>query len=168
MVTAVLLRLVLSAALGSLIGIEREFGKEVKKESANKSGPSCFEKKKILIVDDIESNRSMLRALLIRFNQDVLEANNGQEALTMAKENHPDIIIMDIRMPVMDGNQATKILKSDPYTKKIPVIAFTGDVVVKTKTDALKKGYDGYLTKPVKIQELTNELSKYIRVDNPW
>ena len=135
-----------------------------KKESVDNTGPSCFEKKKILIVDDIESNRLMLKELLTRFNQDVLEADNGHQALAMAKENHPDIIIMDIRMPVMDGDEATKRLKSDPYTKSIPVIAFTGDVVAKTKTGALKKGYNGYLTKPVKIQELKDELSRYLRV----
>ncbi|NOX35367.1 MAG: response regulator [Deltaproteobacteria bacterium] len=136
--------------------------RDVKKKQGGKTGLPCFEKKKILIVDDIQSNLTMLRELLTRFNQDVIEADNGQKALAMAREYHPDIIIMDVRMPVMDGNQATKILKSDPDTKNIPVIAFTGDVVAKTRTGALKMGYDGYLTKPVKILEFTNELSKYI------
>ncbi|WP_299980973.1 response regulator [Desulfobacula sp.] len=135
--------------------------------STSENGSPYFEKKRILIVDDNESNRFMLKELLSKFNQDVLEAYNGNEALLMVRENTPDIIIMDIRMPVMDGNQATKVLKSDPNTKHIPIIAFTGDMVAKTKTGALKKGYDGYLTKPVKIQELTNELSKYIRVATP-
>ena len=146
------------------ISSEEQLVNVAEKAPENKKGPSCFEKKRILIVDDIESNRLMLRELLIRFNQDVFVADNGQKALAMAREKHPDIIIMDIRMPVMDGNQATEILKSDPHTKKIPVIAFTGDVVAKTKTGALKKGYDGYLTKPVKIRELADELSKYIPV----
>jgi len=116
-----------------------EWMRGTKEELVKKRGPFCFEKKKILVVDDIESNRLMLRELLKRFNQDVIEASNGQQALVMAKENKPDIIIMDIRMPVMDGNKATKQLKSDPDTKNIPVIAFTGDVVAKTKTGALKK-----------------------------
>lgn len=154
----------------SLKNIEISFDaliQEVKIESVNNKSPFDFEKKKILIVDDIESNRIMLKELLIRFNQDVLEASNGKEAVNLAKASPPDIIIMDIRMPVMDGNQATQILKSDPHTYKIPIIAFTGDVVAKTKNGALKKGYNGYLTKPVKIQELTEELSKYIRVSPP-
>ncbi|MBI9090251.1 MAG: response regulator [Desulfobacterium sp.] len=133
-----------------------------KQSPGTQSGLPCFEKKKILIVDDIESNRFMLKELLIRFNQDVLEACNGQEALTMARENKPDIIIMDIRMPELDGNQVTEILKSAPDTKNIPIIAFTGDVVAKTKTSAFEKGYDSYITKPVKIGELINELYKYI------
>ncbi len=126
-----------------------------------------FEKKIILIVDDIELNLQMLKTLLIKFGQDVLVANNGKEAIAMVKEGDPDLIIMDIRMPVMDGNQATKLLKSNPHTKTIPVIAFTGDVVDLNKIGALKNGYDGYLTKPVKIHELIIELSKFINVAIP-
>ncbi|MFH2092548.1 MAG: ATP-binding protein [Pseudomonadota bacterium] len=130
----------------------------------NDIDPTCFEKKKILIVDDIESNRFMLKELLIRFNQDVFEASDGKTALAMVKENLPDIILMDIRMPGMSGNQVTKILKSDPDTMHIPIIAFTGDIVAKNKDGFLKTGYDGYLSKPIKVQELTDELSKYINV----
>ncbi|WP_300457106.1 ATP-binding protein [Desulfobacula sp.] len=137
--------------------------KKIIAEPADNRCPSCFEKKKILVVDDIESNRFMIRELLIRFNQDVVEAGNGQEALMMAKENPPDLIIMDTRMPVMDGDQATRLLKLDAHTKHIPIIAFTGDVVSRTRTGGVKKGYDGYLTKPIKVQDLTDELSKYIK-----
>lgn len=127
----------------------------------------CFERKRILIVDDIKSNLIMLKEILIKFGQDILEANNGQEAITKAKENYLDLIIMDIRMPIMDGNQTTKLLKSDPHTKMIPVIALTGDVFELNKTSALKNGYAGYLTKPVNIQKLINELSKYIKMTIP-
>jgi PAS domain S-box-containing protein len=158
-----------SAFVVSLKDVQRvsdTINKKTINEPADNTCPSCFEKKKILIVDDIESNRFMIRELLIRFNQDVVEAGNGQEALIMAKENSPDLIIMDTRMPVMDGDQATQLLKSDAQTKHIPIIAFTGDVVSRTRTGGVKKGYDGYLTKPIKVQELIDELSKYIsRVD---
>lgn len=136
-----------------------------KMKFVKKSGSIRFEKKKILIVDDTESNRLILKELLVKFNLDVIEAINGREALLMAKNNHPDIIFMDIRMPVLDGDQTTKILKSKPETKHIPVIALTGDVVEKDKNGALKKGYDGFLTKPVKIPEVINELSRYIATE---
>ena len=132
--------------------------------SQDKIDPTCFAKRKILIVDDIASNRFMLKELLIRCNQDVFEACDGRAALDMVRENPPDIILMDIRMPGMSGNQATRILKSDPDTMHIPVIAFTGDIVAKSRDGILKAGYDGYLTKPVKVQELVSELSKYINV----
>lgn len=126
--------------------------------------PNCFKKKKILIVDDIASNRFMLKEVLIRLNQDVFEANDGKQALTMVKQNPPDLIFMDIRMPVMSGGDATKILKSDPETKHIPVIVFTGDVVQKNRDGALKEGYDGYLTKPIKVAELVDVLSQHINI----
>ncbi len=153
-VFTVLLKNVAGAEEGALPGSEF-----VPKE---KKGPARFEKNRVLIVDDIASNRIMLKELLLRFNQDVSEAMDGIQAIEMAKTQKPDLIIMDIRMPVMDGNDATKKLKADPETKMIPIIAFTGDVVAKTKTGALKKGYDGYLTKPVKIDALTRELGKHI------
>ncbi len=121
-----------------------------------------FKKCKILVVDDIEFNRYLLKELLVKTNQDVLEAKNGKEAISKARQEAPDIIIMDIRMPVMDGNEATVRLKADPKTNKIPILALTGDVISTARIKILEKGYDGYLIKPVKINELLIELSKYI------
>ncbi len=122
-----------------------------------------FERKKVLVVDDIESNYVMLKELLTKLNFEAVVATNGRDALDLVSDFNPDIIFMDIRMPVMDGNQATRILKSNPETKNIPIIAFTGDVVAKTREGVLKIGYDGYLKKPVKIDSLILELSKYAK-----
>ncbi len=122
-----------------------------------------FKKSKILVVDDVRFNRYLLKELLLKVNQDVLEAKNGKEAISMARQYAPDLIIMDVRMPVMDGNEATVKLKADPNTKKIPILALTGDIISTARKKTLKKGYDGYLTKPVKIDKLLNELSKYIQ-----
>lgn len=146
---------------------EDDIFKKGKNESETGSVRPCFERKRILIVDDIKLNLIMLKELLIKFDQEVLEANNGLEAVAIAKEKHPDLIIMDIRMPEMDGNHATKIIKSAPQTKKIPIIALTGDVVALNKTDRIKNEYDGYLTKPVDISELKNELSNFIKMTIP-
>ncbi len=124
---------------------------------------TCFEKANVLIVDDIESNRDMLSELLSMVNLNVLTAENGQEAVLLAREYKPDIILMDIRMPVMDGIEATKKLKQDPKTKHIPVIAITASSSSDEKSEILAKGLDGYLTKPVKVNILFDELSRYLK-----
>ncbi len=121
-----------------------------------------FEKAKILVADDVESNRDMLNELLSRVNLDVLTAENGQEAVLMAGEYQPDIILMDIRMPVMDGIEATKRLKNNPKTWDIPIIAVTASSTAHDKSEILAEGLDGYLTKPVKLNALFEELTRYL------
>lgn len=138
----------------------------MKADSPAPIDPTCFKRHRILIADDIESNRLMLKELLIRFNQEVIEAKDGEEVLELVNTTPPDLIILDVRMPGMSGNEAVVILKSDPAARHIPVIAFTADIVAKNRTGALKKGYDGYLTKPIDVQELACELAKYIGMEN--
>ncbi len=121
-----------------------------------------FETAKILVTDDVESNREMLSELLSRVNLDVLTAENGQEAVLMAREYQPDIILMDIRMPVMDGIEATKRLKNNPKTRDIPIIAVTASSTAHDRSEILAEGLDGYLTKPVKLNALFDELSHYL------
>ena len=87
-----------------------------------------FEKAAVLVVDDIKSNRTLINELLSGAGFEVIEAENGQEALLFTEEYHPDIILMDIRMPVMDGFEATRRLKNNPNTKDIPIIALTATV----------------------------------------
>jgi len=89
-----------------------------------------FEKALVMIVDDIESNRVLIKETLTLSGLDILEAKNGEEATKKSMELLPDVILMDIRMPVMDGYQATKIIKSNPKTKSIPVIALTASVTM--------------------------------------
>ncbi|MDM8525105.1 ATP-binding protein [Desulfococcaceae bacterium HSG8] len=122
-----------------------------------------FDKAKVLVVDDVESNVNLLRELLSNVNLDVLTAGNGQEAIIMAGEYQPDVIIMDIRMPVMDGIEATKRLKGSPNTKEIPIIALTASSKPDSKTEMLKFGLDGYLTKPVRLNCLFEELCRYLK-----
>ncbi len=120
-----------------------------------------FEAAKILIVDDIESNRHFLREWLYTFNMEVLEAEDGYEALLLAEECKPDFILMDIRMPIMDGYEATKRLKENPITNKIPVIALTASV--KLEKDVKKSCFDGFLDKPIDTNKLLNELFCYLK-----
>ncbi len=129
-----------------------------------------FKKSLVLVVDDETFNRYMLSELLIKLNLDVIEAKNGEQAIAMAKKEQPNIIIMDIRMPVMDGNKATGALKTDPATKDIPVLALTGDLVSLPGSPSAPDGYDGYLAKPVELDALLTQLSRFLEtcaVDQP-
>jgi len=109
---------------------------------------------KVLIVDDIMTNRLLLDAYFDDTNVETIEASNGLEAIEMAKEHMPNLILMDIKMPIMDGIQATKILKQDPSTKHIHISALTADIVNKEKDTILKDGFDYCLTKPISKDEL--------------
>ena len=113
-------------------------------------------------MDDIKSNRVLLLELLKRLNLNGVTAENGQEAVLLAKELKPDLVIMDIRMPVMDGYQANRELKENPETADIPVIALTASVMHIEKLQAVERGFNSFLAKPIKIDKLLAELSKYL------
>ncbi len=122
-----------------------------------------FDKAQILVVDDIESNRHLIKECLSQVNLDVIEAEDGQKALLFINEYRPDLILMDIRMPVMDGYEATQQLKANPSTLDIPVIALTASVTLDDKSKIKTHGFDGYLSKPVNTQGLFNELCRYLK-----
>ncbi|MCK5075150.1 MAG: response regulator, partial [Calditrichia bacterium] len=122
-----------------------------------------FEPATVLIVDDVESNRTFIKELLTEMKLNVLEAANGQNALLIAEESKPAIIIMDIRMPVMDGFEATERLKSNLCTKDIPVIALSASSKITERDKMIKLGFDGYLSKPVRIYNLINELTHFLK-----
>jgi len=119
-----------------------------------------FEKAQVLVVDDIESNRRLIKEWLSQVNLDVIEAEDGQKALLFTEEYRPAMILMDIRMPVMDGYEATQQLKTNPSTLDIPVIALTAFVTLDEKS---QHGFDGYLSKPVNMRNLFKELSRYFK-----
>ncbi len=125
-----------------------------------------FELGKVLVVDDVESNRYFMSELLRSLNLIVLESQNGQEALLLIPEFQPDVILMDICMPVLDGYKTLKKLKQDRKTEHIPVIAVTASSSNEKKTDIQNKGFDGVLLKPVEVHGLLRELSKYLIVSN--
>ena len=123
-----------------------------------------FEKAKVLVVDDVESNSELLREILSKANLDVLTAVNGREALTIANEYQPDVILMDLWMPEMDGVEATRRLKMDSRTKTIPVIAISAFPTPDQKSLVLEKGFNGFLSKPLRTKKLFSELSGYLQV----
>ena len=104
--------------------------------------------KRILIVEDTEDNRRILRDLLTAAGYDILEAMDGSQGVTMALAEQPDLILMDIQLPVIDGYEATRRLKADPATRRIPVVAVTSYALSGDEDKALASGCDGYVAKP--------------------
>jgi PAS domain S-box-containing protein len=124
---------------------------------------TTFEKARVLVVDDIESNRELIKNYLSKVNLEVNSAENGQMALQFVEEYHPALILMDIRMPEMNGYEACAHLKDNPNTADIPVIALTASATLGTTTQIEAHGFDGYLPKPVNISKLLSELSHYLK-----
>jgi CheY-like chemotaxis protein len=118
-------------------------------------------KKKILVVDDTEFNRDLVVQLLEE-DYDMVVAENGEEALTMSDKERPDLILMDLGMPVMDGWEATRRLKANDELKNIPVIAVTSHAMVGDEIDARKAGCDDYLPKPIDDELLMKKIKNFI------
>ncbi|KKL10422.1 hypothetical protein LCGC14_2555990, partial [marine sediment metagenome] len=118
---------------------------------------------RILVVDDVVSSRMLMNELLTRAGFEIFEAEDGAQALLSAQEYHPDLIIMDLRMPVMDGYQAITKLKKGPGTKDIPVIALTAFAEKGERLKTTEYGFNGYLAKPVNVRELFTELSGHLK-----
>ena len=109
---------------------------------------------KILIVEDNEKNRVLIRDILKYYGYEVIEALNGEEGVKAAKKEMPDLIVMDIQMPVMDGFTATQALKSDPVTKGIKIIALTSFAMKGDKEKVMDAGFDDYIPKPIDTRNL--------------
>jgi signal transduction histidine kinase/CheY-like chemotaxis protein len=116
----------------------------------------------VLVVDDHDLNRELARTLLERRGCRVLLARNGQEGMRVAKVEHPDLVLMDLAMPVKDGLTAARELKADPETAEIPLIAFTALAMRGDEERARKAGFDGYLTKPLETSALDATLEKFL------
>jgi two-component system cell cycle response regulator DivK len=120
--------------------------------------------KTILIVEDEPRNLKLLRDLLQRFGYEILEALDGEEGVKLAGEKMPDLILMDIMMPKMDGLEATRIIKADTKTKHIPIIALTSYAMKGDREKTVEAGCDGYIAKPVDIKEVLNAIEHYLTV----
>jgi two-component system cell cycle response regulator DivK len=117
--------------------------------------------KKILIIEDVDFNRELVVQLLEDKYQ-VIEAVNGQEGLELADQERPDIILMDLSLPVIDGWEATRRLKADETLRSIPVIALTAHAMVGDEEKARAAGCDDYLLKPLDEDELLALVAKYL------
>lgn len=114
---------------------------------------------KILLVEDNEMNRDMLSRRLIRKGYEVVMATDGQQGVAMAGSEKPDLILMDMSLPVIDGWEATRQVKAADATRSIPVIALTAHAMAGDREKALEAGCDDYDTKPVDINRLLDKIS---------
>jgi CheY-like chemotaxis protein len=118
---------------------------------------------KILLVEDNELNSDMLSRRLARRGYDVLLANDGAKGVASAKQNRPDLILMDISLPVTDGWEATRQLKTDPETRPIPVIALTAHAMATDRAKAAEVGCNDYDTKPIDLPRLLEKIESLLR-----
>jgi two-component system cell cycle response regulator DivK len=119
-------------------------------------------KKRILVVEDQEDNRRILRDLLTNAGFDMVEAENGEEAIASVQASRPDLILMDIQLPILDGYEATRRLKADPNLKEIPIIVVTSYALSGDEDKARLAGCDDYVAKPFSPRELLAKVKEYV------
>jgi two-component system cell cycle response regulator DivK len=117
---------------------------------------------KILLVEDNEMNRDMLSRRLSRNGYEILIAVDGSQGVAMAASEKPDLILMDMSLPVMDGWEATRRVKADAATNSIPVIALTAHALVQDREKAMAAGCDDFDTKPVELPRLLDKIKRLL------
>jgi len=117
---------------------------------------------RILVVEDNVQNRMLVKDVLEFYGYEIIEAENGQEGIDMAKKYKPDLILMDIQMPVIDGFTAVKIIRSDPDTKNIKMIAVTSFAMSGDKERIKEAGFDHYISKPIDTRELPDLVKSFL------
>ncbi|MEX1183918.1 MAG: response regulator [Gemmatimonadota bacterium] len=118
--------------------------------------------KTILLVEDNEDNLVVYRTILEHVGFRVFEARDGEEGVSRAQKELPDLILMDISIPKMDGWEATQRLKADESTRAIPIIALTAHALEEDRQKAIQAGCDGYLAKPVEPRRVVQEVERFI------
>jgi len=122
---------------------------------------------KILLVEDNELNRDMLSRRLLRKGYEVVMAIDGQQAIDMAASESPDLILLDMSLPVIDGWEAARRIKASPATRSIPVIALTAHAMEGDREKALEAGCDDYDTKPVELPRLMDKITAALERNGP-
>jgi two-component system, cell cycle response regulator DivK len=120
---------------------------------------------RVLLVEDNEDNFELVRYLLERAGYDVLAGYDGQEGLDVARRELPDLILMDLSLPVIDGWAAAQILKADPLTSHIPLMALTAHTLPGDRKRAMESGFDGYISKPIDVVRFGENISKTLQAN---
>lgn len=118
---------------------------------------------KILVVEDFEDNRFMMRRLLEMTGYDVIEAVNGEEAVRLAEDERPNVILMDLSLPMLDGLAATRRIRQHPELQQVPIIAVSAHDTLDFHADALAAGCNDYVTKPVDFDQLEEVLCRLLK-----
>ena len=120
----------------------------------------------ILIIEDNEKNRKLCRDVLQVKGYRTIESETAEDGLKLAMDQAPDLILMDIQLPGMDGITAMKQLKADPCTAKIPIIAITASAMTNNRTAMLAEGFDGYQTKPITLKDFLGEVERILQMSS--
>ena len=107
----------------------------------------------ILIVEDNEKNMKLVRDILNAKGYETMEAGTAEEGIEMAARRVPDLVLMDIQLPGMNGMEALKVLRSNPATEKVPVVAITASVMTQDRKQIMDTGFDGFIEKPINLKE---------------
>ncbi len=118
----------------------------------------------VLLVEDNEDNQFVYRTILEHFNYRVIVAGDGEEGVRQAREVLPDVILMDVSIPVIDGLEATRILKADPSTAAIPIVALTAHALAEDRRRASEAGCDSYLSKPAEPKKVLAEVKRMLEI----
>jgi two-component system cell cycle response regulator DivK len=118
--------------------------------------------KRILMVEDTEDNRQIVRDLVATTDYELIEAGDGAAGIAAASAEEPDLILMDIQLPVIDGYEAARRIKADPALRHIPIIAVTSYALSGDEGKALAAGCDGYIAKPFSPRELLAKIRKFL------
>jgi two-component system, cell cycle response regulator DivK len=118
--------------------------------------------KTVLVVEDNDNNLYLMRYILSQLGHRVLEARDGAAGVAAARANHPDLILMDIQLPVLDGHAATQLIREDPTLSDVPIIAVTSYAMVGDREKAMAAGCTAYVEKPINPASFVNLLKSYL------
>lgn len=118
--------------------------------------------KQILIVEDKPTSRELLRTVLEQQGYEVVEAENGEEALARLREHVPDLVLMDLQMPSRNGYDVLKEIRKDPHLNALPVVAVTANAMPEDRDRVLAAGFTGYIAKPVALNRLREEVNRLL------
>ena len=121
------------------------------------------ESKTVLHIEDNPDNRLLIRRLLMASGYQILEAGDASEALALLKNNHPDLILMDMNMPDMDGYTLTNKIKAMPNFFAIPIVAITANVMRGDREKTVQAGCDGYIEKPINVDRFIDQIERFLQ-----
>ena len=117
---------------------------------------------RVLLVEDNLLNLKLVRDVLLHAGFDVVEAHSGEDGIVRALEDRPDIILMDLQLPGIDGTEAMRTIKQTPMGSSIPIVALTAFAMSEDRERALRNGFDGYLSKPISVSDLPRQLNEFL------
>ena len=117
---------------------------------------------RVLIVEDNPLNLKLVRDVLLKAGFDVIEARTGEEGVARAQDSKPDVILMDLQLPGINGTEALRMVRNDPSGVDVPVVALTAFAMSEDRDRALLDGFDGYLSKPINVRDLPHQVAMFL------